>query len=134
MVAKNDANADGGYADQVAHDLCIKDVVLHYTPPRSSLLNYVRSADYALDKALVLESGDAQMVLRPDSTGDVVRSQPFQGTPVRCRDANPRRVDQKSMVRWHTAIFLTQVDTDFASVPWSREGGRDCAVDHKPLQ
>jgi hypothetical protein len=102
--------------------------------PRSSLLNCVRSADYALDKALSLESGDVQMALRPDSTGDVVRSHPFQGIHVRCKDAYPTRIDQKSMVRWHTAIFPTQVDTGFANVPWSKEGEKDCAADHRPLQ
>lgn len=77
VVAKNDANADGGYANQVAHDLCIKDVVPHYTPTRLSLLNCVKSADYVVDKPLSLESGDVQVALRPDSIGHVVRSQPF---------------------------------------------------------
>lgn len=82
VVARNGANADGGYANQVAHDLCMKDVVLHCTPTRLSLLNCVRSADCVVDKTLSLGSGDAQMALRPDSIDHVVRSQPFQGTHV----------------------------------------------------
>lgn len=134
VVARNDANADGGYANQMAHDLCIKDVVLHYTPTRLSLLNCVRSADCVVDKASSLKSGDAQMAFRPNSIGLVVRSQPFQGTHVHCRDAFPTRIDQRVRDRLHTVIIPTQVDTEFANVPCWTAGGQDCAAGHKPLQ